>query len=481
MSSPKSETGTAQFAMIGLGVMGENLALNVERNGFPIAVWNRRSDAVDAFVNGRGAGLKVTGAHSPEELAAALERPRRIMMLVKAGEAVDWTIDQIKPHLDPGDVVIDGGNSWFEDTQRRDAKLTEEGFHFVGSGVSGGEEGALWGPSLMPGGKKEAYEIIRPIFEAIAAKTEDGACVTHCGPDGAGHFVKMIHNGIEYGDMQLIAEAYDIMRQGLGLEAAELADIFSEWNDGELNSFLIEVTAKVLSVNDDETGKPLVDLIVDKAGQKGTGKWTSQIALDLGVPVPTMNSAIEARYISGLKDERVAASKEIEGPKGRYEGDKKELIEAVRAALYASKICSYAQGMNLIRAGSDKYDWGIDLGEMSRIWKGGCIIRAQFLDKIKQAYQRRSDLPNLLVDPDFKAWVSESQEKWRTAVTTAQRLGVPTLAMSASLAYFDSYRTANLPANLTQAQRDYFGAHTYERVDKPELGAVHTNWQEKVQ
>jgi 6-phosphogluconate dehydrogenase len=467
--------------MIGLGVMGENLALNVERNGFPIAVWNRRSDAVDAFVNGRGAGKQVVGAHSPEELAAALERPRRIMMLVKAGEAVDCTIEPIKPFLDPGDVIIVGGNSWFEDTQRRDAALTEEGFHFVGSGVSGGEEGALWGPSLMPGGKKEAYEIIRPIFEAVAAKTEDGACVTHCGPDGAGHFVKMIHNGIEYGDMQLIAEAYDILRHGLGLEAAEMADIFANWNEGELNSFLIEVTAKVLTVTDDETGKPLVDMILDKAGQKGTGKWTSQVALDLGIPVPTINSAIEARFISGLKDERVAASKEIEGPSGSYDGDKQELVEAVRAALYASKICSYAQGMNLIRAGSEKYDWGIDLGEMSRIWKGGCIIRAQFLDKIKQAYPRRADLPNLLVDPDFKAWVSDSQAKWRTAITTAQRLGVPTLAMSASLAYFDSYRSASLPANLTPEQGLFFGGHTYERVDKPGAGAIHTNWQEKLQ
>jgi 6-phosphogluconate dehydrogenase len=477
MSTPKSESGTAQFAMIGLGVMGENLALNVERNGFPIAVWNRRSDAVDAFVNGRGAGKQVVGTRSPQELCAALERPRRIMMLVKAGEAVDWTIVQIKPYLDKGDVIIDGGNSWFEDTQRRDKQLTEEGFHFVGSGVSGGEEGALWGPSLMPGGHKEAYEIIRPIFEAVAAKTEDGACVTHCGPDGAGHFVKMVHNGIEYGDMQLIAEAYDILRHGLGLSADEMSDIFAKWNEGELSSFLIEVTAKVLSVKDEETGKPLVDMILDTAGQKGTGRWTSQVGLNLGVPIPTMNAAIEARFISRFKDERVAASKEIEGPTGTYDGDKAELIEAVRAALYASKICSYAQGMNLIREGSNTYDWGIDLGELSRIWKAGCIIRAQFLDKIKQAYVRRPDLPNLLVDPEFKSWVSESQSKWRHAVSTAQRLGVPTLAMSASLAYFDSYRAANLPANLTQAQRDFFGAHTYERVDKPGQGAVHTDWK----
>ncbi|MBK6425363.1 MAG: NADP-dependent phosphogluconate dehydrogenase [Blastocatellia bacterium] len=471
--------GKAKFAMIGLGVMGENLALNVERNGFPIAVWNRRAEAVDAFVNGRGAGKNVVGAHSPAELAAAMERPRRIMMLVKAGEAVDWTIDQMKPHLDKGDVLIDGGNSWYEDTKRRDAALTEEGLHFVGSGVSGGEEGALWGPSLMPGGKKEAYEIVREIFEAVAAKTEDGACVTHCGPAGAGHFVKMIHNGIEYGDMQLIAEAYDIMRNGLGLGAQEMADIFNEWNEGELNSFLIEVTAKVLSVKDDETGNPLVDMILDTAGQKGTGRWTSQVGLDLGVPIPTMNSAIEARFISRDKAERVAASKEIEGPTAKYTGDKKELIDAIRAALYASKITSYAQGMNLIREGSNVNKWGIDLGELSRIWKGGCIIRAQFLDKIKQAYLARPDLPNLLVDPYFKSWVSASQAKWRTAVTTAQTLGVPTLAMSASLAYFDSYRAANLPANLTQAQRDYFGAHTYERVDKPGAPAVHTNWQAK--
>ena len=471
--------GKAKFAMIGLGVMGENLALNVERNGFPIAVWNRRADAVDAFVNGRGAGKNVVGAHSPAELAAAMERPRRIMMLVKAGEAVDWTIDQMKPHLDKGDVLIDGGNSWYEDTKRRDAALTEEGLHFVGSGVSGGEEGALWGPSLMPGGKKEAYEIVREIFEAVAAKTEDGACVTHCGPDGAGHFVKMIHNGIEYGDMQLIAEAYDIMRSGLGLGAQEMADIFNEWNQGELNSFLIEVTAKVLSVKDDETGNPLVDMILDTAGQKGTGRWTSQVGLDLGVPIPTMNSAIEARFISRDKAERVAASKELEGPSAKFTGDKKELIDAIRAALYASKITSYAQGMNLIREGSKVNNWGIDLGELSRIWKGGCIIRAQFLDKIKQAYLARPDLPNLLVDPYFKEWVSASQAKWRTAVTTAQTLGVPTLAMSASLAYFDSYRAANLPANLTQAQRDFFGAHTYERVDKPGAPAVHTNWQAK--
>ncbi|HZS48213.1 MAG TPA: NADP-dependent phosphogluconate dehydrogenase [Blastocatellia bacterium] len=481
MSTATPGAGTAQFAMIGLGVMGENLSLNVERNGFSVAVYNRELDWTDRFLNGRAQGKQIVGTKSFEELARALKRPRRIMMMIKAGPPVDWTIDQIKPFLEPGDIIIDGGNSWFEDTVRREAALTKEGFHFIGSGVSGGEEGALWGPSLMPGGKREAYEEIRPVFEAIAAKTEDGPCVTYVGPNGAGHFVKMVHNGIEYGDMQLIAEAYDILRHALGLNADEMADIFAEWNKGELNSYLIEITSQVLRVKDDETGKPLVDLIVDKAGQKGTGKWTSQVALDLAIPIPTISSAIDARFLSGLKDERVAASKELPGPaNAKYSGDKKELIEAVRSALYASKICSYAQGMNLIRAGSNEFKWDINLGEMARIWKGGCIIRAQFLDKIKQAYIRRADLPNLLVDPDFKAWVAAAQPSWRKAITVAQGMGVPCLAMSASLAYYDSYRSANMPQNLTQAQRDFFGAHTYERIDKPELGFIHTDWIKKV-
>jgi 6-phosphogluconate dehydrogenase len=473
---------SAKIGMVGLAVMGENLALNIARNGFPIAVFNRDTTKVDKFLKraeSQQAKGKVIGAYSIEEFVKALEKPRKIILLVKAGKPVDDVIAQLKPLLDEGDIIIDGGNSFFPDTQRREKELKAEKLNFIGSGVSGGESGALWGPSLMPGGDRAAYEQIRPVWEAIAAKVDDGPCVTYIGPDGAGHFVKMVHNGIEYGDMQLIAETYDILRNVLGLEAAELADIFGRWNEGMLNSFLIEITAKIFAVKDPETGRPLVDLILDKAGQKGTGKWTSQVALDLAVVIPTIQAAIDGRVLSSLKSERVEASKQLSGPQSaRYSGDKQELIAAVHDALYASKICSYAQGMNLIRTGSDHYDWEINLGEVSRIWKGGCIIRAQFLDKIKQAYQRRADLPNLLLDPDFKAWALEAQPRWRQAVITAQSMGIPVPAMSASLAYFDSYRTANLPQNLTQAQRDFFGSHTYERNDKPELGFVHTEWEE---
>jgi len=360
--------------------------------------------------------------------------------------------------------------------------LKAEGLNFIGSGVSGGEKGALWGPSLMPGGDREAYEQIRPIWEAIAAKVDDGPCVTYIGPGGAGHFVKMVHNGIEYGDMQLIAEAYDLMRNILGMSADEMADVFDEWNRGDLESFLIEITTKILRVKDTETGQPLVDLVLDKTGQKGTGKWTSDIALELGIVVPTMDAAVDSRNLSTRRDERVEASKQIKGPERKpFEGDKKEMINAIHDALYASKICSYAQGMNLIRAGSQHWNWNIDLGETSRIWKGGCIIRAQFLDKIKQAYQRRPDLPNLLLDPDFKAWVEQAQPNWRRAVATAIQSGVPVPGMSASIGYFDTYRTENLALNLTQAQRDFFGSHTYERVDKPGQPAVHTEWEEMLE
>ncbi|MGH9843178.1 MAG: NADP-dependent phosphogluconate dehydrogenase [Blastocatellia bacterium] len=469
---------TAKIGMVGLAVMGENLALNIARNGFPIAVFNRDTTKVDKFLE-RAEGQQVIGAYSIEEFVQALERPRKIILLVKAGKPVDDVIAQLKPLLAAGDIIIDGGNSFFPDTQRREKELKAAGINFIGSGVSGGESGALWGPSLMPGGDRAAYEQIRPVWEAIAAKVDDGPCVTYLGPDGAGHFVKMVHNGIEYGDMQLIAEAYDILRRAAGLTAAELADVFARWNEGALNSFLIEITAKIFSVKDPETGRPLVDLILDKAGQKGTGKWTSQVALDLGVVIPTIQAAIDSRVLSSQKAERVEASKQLSGPQGAsYSGDRQELIAAVHDALYASKICSYAQGMNLIRAGSEQYQWEINLGEVSRIWKGGCIIRAQFLDKIKQAYQRRADLPNLLLDPDFKAWAMEAQPRWRLVVTTAQSLGIAVPAMSASLAYFDSYRTADLPQNLTQAQRDFFGSHTYERADKPELGFVHTEWEE---
>jgi 6-phosphogluconate dehydrogenase len=464
--------------MIGLGVMGENLARNIERNGYSIAVWNREPQKVDEFVE-RLEGHQVIGAHTPEEFVKSLERPRKAILLVKAGQPVDWTVDQIKPFMEEGDIIIDGGNSYFQDTERREKDLKAQGFNFIGSGVSGGEKGALWGPSLMPGGDREAYEQIRPIWEAIAAKVDDGPCVTYIGPGGAGHFVKMVHNGIEYGDMQLIAEAYDLMRTVLGMSADEMADVFDEWNRGDLESFLIEITAQILRVKDEETGKPLVDLVLDKAGQKGTGKWTSDIALDLGIVTPTIDAAVDTRNLSARKEERVEASKQIKGPeRGQVSGDRKEMVQAIHDALYASKICSYAQGMNLIRAGSEAYNWNIDLGECSRIWKGGCIIRARFLDKIKQAYQRRADLPNLLLDPDFNAFVQQAQPNWRRAVATAIQTGVAVPGMSASIGYFDTYRTANLPLNLTQAQRDFFGSHTYERVDKPGQEPVHTEWEQ---
>ncbi|HEY9404679.1 MAG TPA: NADP-dependent phosphogluconate dehydrogenase [Pyrinomonadaceae bacterium] len=478
MSTPEQSSKTAKIGMIGLGVMGENLARNIERNGYSIAVWNREPKKVDEFV-GRLEGHEVIGAHTPEEFVKSLERPRKAILLVKAGDPVDWTVNQIKPFLEEGDIIIDGGNSYFMDTERREKELKAEGFNFIGSGVSGGEKGALWGPSLMPGGDRQAYEQIRPIWEAIAAKVDDGPCVTYIGPGGAGHFVKMVHNGIEYGDMQLIAEAYDLMRTVIGMEATEMADVFDEWNRGDLESFLIEITAQILRVKDPETGKPLVDLVLDKAGQKGTGKWTSDIALDLGIVTPTIDAAVDTRNLSARKEERVEASKQIKGPeRAAFSGDRREMIQAIHDALYASKICSYAQGMNLIRAGSDAYNWNIDLGECSRIWKGGCIIRARFLDKIKQAYQRRADLPNLLLDPDFNAFVQQSQPNWRRAVATAIQSGVAVPGMSASIGYFDTYRTANLPLNLTQAQRDFFGSHTYERTDKPGQPAVHTEWEE---
>lgn len=473
----KADTNKGQFGMLGLGVMGQNLALNIERNGYTTAVWDRELEEVEKFIKNQAQDTQILGAHSIQELVESLARPRKVMMMIKAGEPVDWTIDLLKPHLQEGDIIIDGGNSNFQDSRRREKDLAAENFRFLGTGVSGGESGALWGPSLMPGGQLEAYQELRPIFEAIAAQVDDGPCVTYCGPDGAGHFVKMVHNGIEYGDMQLIAEAYHILKDALSLENSELAEIFAEWNEGVLDSYLIDITAKIFTVVDPQSDRSLVDLVLDKAGQKGTGKWTSQVALDLGVAIPTIHAAIEARFLSALKDERVKASQSISGPPGKhYSGDEGEMIFSVRDALYASKICSYAQGFALIRAGSEKYQWDINLSEVSRIWKGGCIIRARFLDEIKQAYQRQPDLPNLLLDPSFRDWVSQAQPRWRKTVATAQDLGIPVMAMASSLAYWDTYRTANLPQNLTQAQRDFFGSHRYERVDKPELGLVHTDW-----
>jgi 6-phosphogluconate dehydrogenase len=471
----------AEVGMAGMGVMGSNLALNMERNGFPVVVWDRDPSYVERALASVGSDKRITSAKTPEEFVRSIARPRKIMIMVKAGPPVDWTIEQFKPFLEAGDILIDGGNSWFEDTRRREAELSAEGLRFIGSGVSGGEEGALWGPSLMPGGAREAYEEIRPVWEAIAAKSEDGPCTTYVGPNGAGHFVKMVHNGIEYGDMQLIAEAYDVLRRVLGMEASEIADIFARWNEGLLNSYLIEITSHIFRVRDKETGRPLVDLILDKAGQKGTGKWTAQVALDLGISIPTINAAIEARFMSALKEERVEASRQLGWQSSaKWEGERTALIAAVGDALYASKICSYAQGFNLIRAGSEEYKWNVDLSEMARIWKGGCIIRAHFLDSIRAAYKREPGLKNLLLDEDFRTWLKDGHGNWREAVGVAQRRGVPVPAMQASLAYFDSYRTESLPQNLTQAQRDYFGAHTYERIDKPGQAAVHTDWEDAV-
>ena len=462
--------------MIGLAVMGRNLALNVEEHGFSVAVWNYETEWVDSFVS-EFRDKQFTGTKSLGDFARALERPRRIMMMIKAGPPVDMTVESLKPFLEGGDIIIDGGNSYYKDTQRREAALREMSLNFIGSGVSGGEEGARFGPSLMPGGAREAYENIRPVFEAIAAKTDSGPCVTYIGPDGAGHFVKMVHNGIEYGDMQLIAESYDILRRGLQIEASELADIFDEWNRGPLNSFLIEISADIFRFRDEETGKPLVDLVLDQAEQKGTGKWTAQDALDMGVPIPTIAAAIDARLMSSMKDERMAASRKIKGPRTRHSrAGKQKLIRAVHDALYASKICSYAQGLSFIRKASDEHGWNIDLSEIARIWKGGCIIRARFLDSIMSAYNQRPDLPSLLLDEEFNTWIQAAQANWRFAVRTAMGLGIPVPAMSASLSYFDSYRTACLPQNLTQAQRDYFGSHTYVRTDHAERGHVHTDW-----
>ena len=468
----------SQIGLVGLAVMGENLALNIERNGFPITVYNRTWDKTEALVNGRARGKTFTAAKTVQELVASLERPRRVILMVKAGAAVDDMIAQLQPLLEPGDILIDGGNSHFADTRRRFDALTAKRLNFVGSGVSGGEEGARYGPSLMPGGSAESWQSIQPIFEAIAAKSDSGPCVTHVGPDGAGHFVKMVHNGIEYGDMQLIAEAYDMLRRGLGAGAEELAEIFDAWNKGPLESFLIEITAHIFRVKDDESSAPLVDKVLDKAGQKGTGKWTAQVALDLAVPIPTIAAAIDARVVSSMKEERVAASSVIKGPASLSQpGNRDQFVKDVHDALYASKICSYAQGMALIQAGSAEWSWNVDMREMARIWKAGCIIRARFLDSIMRAYERDPRLKNLLLDDDFNSRIEQSQESWRRTVAYAAANGIPVPAMSGSLAYFDSYRSATLPQNLTQAQRDYFGSHTYQRNDRgADAPFVHTDW-----
>jgi 6-phosphogluconate dehydrogenase len=467
----------ADFGMIGLAVMGRNLALNIQDHGFSVAVWNLETPVMEAFV-AENTGKRFVGTRTLAEFVAALEKPRRIMMMIKAGKPVDAVLEQLKPLLEKDDIVIDGGNTHFEETRRREEDLRKLGISFVGMGVSGGEEGARRGPSLMPGGSEGAWKRLQPVLEGIAAKTDSGPCVTHVGPDGAGHFVKMVHNGIEYGDMQLIAEAYDMLSRALGMSAPEIGAVFDRWNQGPLASFLIELTGKVLKVQDPETHKPLVDVVLDKAGQKGTGKWTAEIALDLGISIPTITAAIDARVLSSMKDQRVAASRKIRGvtPSPAGADDKEALVAAVHDALLCAKICSYAQGLQLIEAGSKQYKWNISIKEIARIWKGGCIIRAKLLDDIMRAYERNPSLANLLLDDQFENRVFAAQAAWRRAVALAQGFGIPVPAFSASLAYFDSYRTARLPQNLTQAQRDAFGAHTYERTDKPGAPAVHSEW-----
>ncbi|MBE7379848.1 MAG: NADP-dependent phosphogluconate dehydrogenase [Leptolyngbya sp. SIO1E4] len=461
------------FGVIGLAVMGENLALNVERNGFPVSVYNRSREKTDRFIANRTQGKNVQATYSLEEFVASLERPRRILVMVKAGGPVDAVIGQLKPLLDDDDMIIDGGNSLYEDTERRVKELESTGLRFIGMGVSGGEEGALNGPSLMPGGTRAAYDLIEPIVTKIAAQVDDGPCVTYIGPGGAGHYVKMVHNGIEYGDMQLIAEAYDLMKNVLGLNHEQLHEVFAEWNmTEELDSFLIDITSDIFT--NEEAGKPLVEMILDAAGQKGTGRWTVVNALELGVAIPTITAAVNARIMSSIKPERVAASKELSGPTAKFDGDIKTTISKIRDALYCSKICSYAQGMALISKASQTFDYGINLGETARIWKGGCIIKARFLGKIKHAYDENANLANLLLAPEFKQTILDRQAAWREVVAMAAGLGIPVPAFSASLDYFDSYRRDRLPQNLTQAQRDYFGAHTYERVDKE--GVFHTEW-----
>jgi len=466
---------SANVGLIGLAVMGQNLVLNMERNGFTVAVYNRTTTVTDEFVAAHP-DKKLVPTRTLQEFVASLERPRRILIMVKAGSPVDAVIDGLTPLLEAGDLIMDGGNSYFQDTERRSKQLTARGLNFMGVGVSGGEEGALWGPSIMPGGTAEAWALVADLLQAIAAKApEDGkACVAYLGPRSAGHYVKMVHNGIEYGDMQLISEAYHILHQALGLEAAELAEIFDDWNQGELDSYLIAITTQIFRKIDDLTGKPLVNLVLDTAQQKGTGKWTSQDSFNIGAPVPTINTAVVERIISSMKAERVMAAAVLPGPGTAYEGSRQLLIESVRQALYASKISAYAQGMAMLRIASHEYGYDLNLGEIAGMWRAGCIIRARFLNRITDAFARNADLPNLLLDADFTQAVAERLPAWRFVVRTAVGLGIPTPGFSASLAYYDSYRSARLPANLIQAQRDCFGAHTYERVDM--AGTFHSDW-----
>lgn len=473
------------FGLIGLAVMGENLALNVESRGYKVAVYNRTTSVVDDFIAGRAAGKQFVGCHSIEEMVKNLARPRKVMMLIKAGPAVDAVIDQLIPLLDEGDIIIDGGNTYYADTERRTKYVEEQGLLFCGTGVSGGEEGALKGPSMMPGGSPDSWDHVKPIFQAIAAKVgpnNDIPCCEWVGPRGAGHYVKMVHNGIEYGDMQLICEAYFLLKEALGLSNDELYDVFADWNKGELDSYLIEITRDIFSVKD-EDGEFIVDKVLDRAGAKGTGKWMSQLALDLGVPSTLVTEAVYARSLSSLKDQRVRASQVLRGPHGEhldedrtYSGDRQEFIEQIRQALYASKIISYAQGFVQLQAAAAEHNWPLNYGDCAMLWRGGCIIRAVFLDRIKEAFDEAPTLENLLLAPYFREAVDKAQDAWRHVVATAATVGIPVPAFATALAYYDGYRRANLPANLLQAQRDYFGAHTYERTDEPRGEMFHTEW-----
>ncbi len=466
----------ADIGVVGLAVMGENLILNMESKGFTVACFNRTVSKVDDFVNGRAKGKNIIGCHSIEELAANLKTPRKVMLMVKAGKPVDQFIDAVLPHLEDGDILIDGGNSHFPDTTRRTEYVESKGKLYIGTGVSGGEEGALKGPSMMPGGSPKAWPAVKDIFQSVAAKTEDGEpCCDWVGENGAGHFVKMVHNGIEYGDMQMICETYQMMKEGLGMTNQEMHEVFAEWNKGELDSYLIEITRDILGYKD-EDGNEVIDLILDTAGQKGTGKWTAIEALNLGQPLTLIGEAVFARCLSALKEERVAASKILSGPKPEFQVDRKTLIADLRRALYASKIISYAQGYQLMRAAAAEYKWNLNYGGIALMWRGGCIIRSVFLGKIKEAFDKEPDLTNLLLTPFFKGATENAQESWRRVVTAAVTAGIPIPAISTALAYYDGYRHARLPANLLQAQRDYFGAHTYERVDKPRGEFFHTNW-----
>jgi 6-phosphogluconate dehydrogenase len=466
----------ADIGLVGLAVMGENLVLNMESHGFTVAVFNRTVSKVDDFVNGRGKGKNVVGAHTIEEFVKSIKAPRKIMIMVKAGQAVDDFIEQILPHLSKGDILIDGGNSHFPDTIRRTAYVESKGMRYIGTGVSGGEEGALTGPSLMPGGSPSAWPEVKNIFQSIAAKTAAGEpCCDWVGENGAGHFVKMVHNGIEYGDMQLICEAYQIMRDLLGMSADEMHEVLKEWNKGDLDSYLIEITRDILAYKD-EDGKPIVDKILDTAGQKGTGKWTGIAALDLGVALTLIGEAVFSRCLSSIKDERVAASKVLIGPKPSFTGDKKAFIDDLKQALYASKLVSYAQGYTLMRAAAKEFKWNLNNGGIALMWRGGCIIRSAFLGKIKEAFDKNPGLTNLLLDPFFKDKILGCQDAWRRVIASALTNGIPVPALTTALCYFDGFRTEKLPANLLQAQRDYFGAHTYERLDKPRGQFFHTNW-----